>query len=105
MSQFGIYKNNNPNTSKNYPYLMDIQSPLLDALDTRLVVPLSLKSTFLQKPISVLNPVLNFKGAEYIVLTQQMAAIHSRNLGTRLGDALAIRHEILASIDLLITGF
>jgi len=46
MSQFMVYRNSNPNSSKAYPYLLDDQSNLLESLDTRLVIPLSPKSLF-----------------------------------------------------------
>jgi toxin CcdB len=105
MSQFSIYKNTNPNTKKVYPYLIDIQSSLLDILDTRLVIPMSLKSNFNETQIKDLNPLINFNGMEYLLLTQQMAAIHAKNLGTQVGNISEMRPAILASIDLLITGF
>ena len=105
MPHCSIHQNTNPNTKEFYPYLINIQSSFFDVLDTRLVVPLSSASNFNDHPIKDLNPVLNFNGVEYVVLTQQMAAIRSKNLGKQVGDASAIRKEMLAAIDLLITGF
>jgi len=39
-AQFIAYENANPATKKTYPYLLDIQSNLLDELRTTVVIPL-----------------------------------------------------------------
>lgn len=41
MSQFSLYKNNDKNTATACPYFVDVQSELLDTLNTRLVIPLT----------------------------------------------------------------
>ncbi|WP_445424873.1 CcdB family protein [Alishewanella sp. HL-SH06] len=41
MSQFILYKNLDKNTTKAYPYFVDVQSGLLSTLNTRLVIPLT----------------------------------------------------------------
>lgn len=78
---------------------------MLDALDTRLVIPLTLKSRFDGKPIKGLNPILTIEEDDFIILTQQMAAIHLKSLGPTVFDGSEKRQEILSAIDLLITGF
>ena len=105
MAQFSIYTNTNPVTKVVYPFLIDVQSPLLDSLETRLVIPLSLKSRFNEKAIKNLTPVILIKGIEYLVLTPQMAAIQKKHIGSYIDDCSKHRNEIIASIDFLITGF
>ncbi|WP_338845719.1 CcdB family protein [Massilia sp. W12] len=39
MARFDVYRNTSPNRT-DYPYLLDIQSDHLGALDTRVVIPL-----------------------------------------------------------------
>ena len=41
MPQFAVYKNRNEATRGRFPLLLDVQSDLLEPLDTRVVVPLS----------------------------------------------------------------
>jgi toxin CcdB len=41
MSQFILYKNLDNNTSKAYPYFVNVQSELLSTLNTRWVIPLT----------------------------------------------------------------
>jgi toxin CcdB len=105
MSQFMAYKNINPSSKKLYPYVLDIQSDFLELLDTRLVIPLSLKSVFTDKAMKDLTPTISINGDEYILLTQQMAAIHKKNLGSFVYDCSESRHQVLSSIDFLITGY
>ena len=40
MAQFDVYRNPNPATRARIPYLLDVQSDLLEPLATRVVVPL-----------------------------------------------------------------
>jgi toxin CcdB len=39
--QFDVYRNPDASTRSRFPYLLDIQSDLLDSLSTRVVVPLA----------------------------------------------------------------
>ena len=105
MSQYCIYTNTNPSTKVLYPFLIDVQSSLLDSLETRLVIPLALKSRFSDKVIKNLTPVLRVNDLEYVILTPQMAAISKKSLGELVEDCSLYRNEILSSIDFLITGF
>lgn len=55
MAQFDVHANPNPSTQEEIPYLLDIQSDLLESLATRVVVPLvrRLAMTPAQYPRSV----------------------------------------------------
>lgn len=104
MPQFTMYRNKNPRTKTDIPYLLDVQSNLLSELGTRLVVPLFQKKA-VRKAITRLTPELEFEGKKYILMTPQMAGIPFKELGEPAGDLSQNRAEILAAIDLLITGF
>jgi len=105
MPQFDIHINANPASKAQYPYLVDVQSSLLEGLETRLVIPLIQKNRFGDKTIKNLTPTLMIKNQEYIVLTPQLAAISKKQLGAVIDTCKAVRHEIVSSIDFLITGF
>jgi len=105
MAQYSIYQNKNENTKKIYPYLIDVQTSLLDSLETKLVIPLSLKKNFENKLIKNLNVIIEINGKEYIILTQQLAAIPKQFIGELVLNSSGKRQEILSSIDFLITGF
>ncbi|SON50993.1 CcdB family protein (fragment) [Vibrio tapetis subsp. tapetis] len=57
MSQFTLYQNNDKNTSTAYPYFVDVQSELLDTLNTRLVIPLTKWQAY--RPKFCVNPLPN----------------------------------------------
>ncbi len=105
MAQFALYSNTNHITKALYPYLLDVQSPLLDSLETKLVIPLALSSRFREKAIKNLTPELTIKGHNYLVLTPQMAAISKKSLGIFIMDLSNNRNTIISAIDFLITGF
>jgi hypothetical protein len=44
-------------------------------------------------------------GKELVVLTQQLASIHKKDIGSFVYDASFLRQEIISAIDFLITGF
>lgn len=102
MAQFTLYRNTNRHTQDRYPFLLDIQSDFLNALKTRLVIP-AIKFAE-QKPISRLNLVFEFEQQQYLLMAQEMAAIPVNNLGARVAELGELRGEILAAVDLLITG-
>ena len=66
MARFDVYENPNPETNKEIPYLLDVQSDLLDSLSTRVVVPL-VDGASAGKPIKYLTP--EFEVNETLVLT------------------------------------
>lgn len=105
MSQFSVYKNKNAETKTLYPMLLDVQSSLLDALDTRMVIPLAPASAFKDKPLTTLTPTFEIEDKTWVMLTPQMAGIPHKALGASVVNLTDKRNEILAAIDFLITGF
>lgn len=104
MPQFSVYRNTNPDTRANYPLLVDVQSDLIADLATRMVIPLSPASAMKGKLIKTLTPLFAIDGKQYAMLTPQMAGISRKQLGAKAGDLSAHRDEIVAAVDLLITG-
>ena len=105
MAQFTIYANANAQTKQLYPYLLELQSNLLNELATCMVAPLTLLSQHSQLAITRLTPVISVAGEDYLVQTMQLSAIARKQLGKAVGDASANSHEIIAAIDFLISGF
>ena len=56
-----MYENLNPNSKQAYPYLIDVQTTLLTDLETRIVIPVALKSKFGKGIIKNLNPMSRFQ--------------------------------------------
>ena len=105
MAQFTVYRNRNPRTKAILPLLVDVQSDLLDDLQTRIVIPLSKAGTLTKKPVSHLTPLLKFEGEAYILMTPELAALARSDLGAAAGSLAERRDVILAALDFLLTGF
>ncbi len=102
--QFDVYRNRNADSSKRYPFLLDIQTELLEGLETRVVVPLAAKEQFAGKALTRLMPLFKVKGKEVVAVTPQMAGIARRELGDLVGNLSQSRQEIVAALDFLLTG-
>jgi toxin CcdB len=104
MAQFTVYQNKNPQTKKSFPLLLDIQSNLLDELNTTVVVPLSKFETNKIKRLTQLTPVLTVEGSDYLMLTPQLAGIARKELGKPIASADSARSDIISALDFLISG-
>jgi toxin CcdB len=104
MGQFYAYKNPNPITRDQYPYLLDIQSDLLSGLRTTIVIPLSPTKTVASISLSRLNPVFNLDGENLTAMTQDIAGLDRNQLGTQSHDLSSYRSDIIAAVDFVLSG-
>ncbi len=104
MAQFDVYRNANPATRARVPYLLDVQSDLLDPLATRVVVPLCKPEALKGKLAERLNPVFEVEGRKMAMLTPELAGVSRKILGERIGNLSDERRSIIAALDLLLTG-
>ncbi len=105
MAQFAVYRNKNPRTKSTFPFLLDVQSDLLESIQTRVVIPLTKVAALAKKPVSHLTPVLTFEGEAFVLMTPQLAGISRADLGSQAGTLAEERQRILSSIDFLLSGF
>jgi len=103
--QFAVHRNKNPHSKATFPFLVDVQSDLLDELNTRVVIPLTKAAGLARKPLSHLTPTLSFDGDAYLLMTPQLAGIARADLGPQAGSLLEQREKIMAALDFLLTGF
>lgn len=101
MAQFDVHVDR---VGKLYPLLVDVQADLLSRLDTRVVVPLAPRKKFSATPIKRLNPIVTIGGVEYVAVVQELAAIHLSELGEVKGSLASHRNDLIAALDLLLTG-
>ncbi len=104
MAQWALHRNPNPSTRKEIPYLLDVQSDLLSALGTRVVVPVFTRKAAPARTMARLTPELSFGGEHLVLMTPQLAGVKAKDLGDPAGDLSAHQDEILAALDLLLTG-
>jgi len=105
LAQFTVFRNKNARSKVVFPLLVDVQSDLLDALQTRVVIPLSKVAAITKNPVSQLTPVLEFEGVSYVLVTPQLAGVAQSELGPVTGSLAHHRETILAAMDFLLLGF
>ena len=104
MSQFTLYKNENKNTKKTYPYFVNVQSDLLDELNSRIVIPLSPLKALNNTNAKKLCPIIDIDEGSFVLLTHQLTSVPKSILKKDEVSIEKYRHEILSAIDLLLTG-
>jgi len=104
MAQFDVYGNKNPETKMTIPYLLDVQSDLLDDLTTRVVVPL-ITASAMGKAAKHLNPQFKIERTVVIMSTAELAGVPVHILGDKICTLKEQRFEIIAALDFLFTGF
>jgi len=104
MAQFDVYANPNPATKRTIPFLLDIQTDLLNNLTTRVVIPLY-KVSAMGKAAKHLNLQLSVKRTTVIMSTAELAGVAVNRLGDQVCSLKEHRNEIIAAIDFLVTGF
>ncbi len=104
MAQFDVYNNPSKNTRDAYPYIVDIQSPLISEIVTRIVIPLGRLSHFKNEQMKGLTPEITYDGEQLLLLTPQIASVPINTLKKPVGSLSHFRDEIIAAIDFAITG-
>ncbi len=102
MAQFDVYRNNNAATQEQIPYLLDVQTDLIDIVHTRVVVPLEVCGSF--ATAARLNPVFDIEGVKVAMSTPELAGVHQRSLGEFVCSLPEERQAIMGALDLLFSG-
>lgn len=104
MAQFDVFENPNSDGAERIPYLLDVQSGLLSHLASRVVVPLADAAELKGQDAHRLHPLFSVRGRSVMMLTHQLAAVHVSGIGNKVTNLSGARNEIIAALDLLITG-
>jgi len=104
MAQFDVYRNRNAASRSSFPYLLDVQSDLLDTLATRVVVPMCRPELLKGKLAERLNPVFQVESRKMVMLTPELAGVSRKALGEPVVNLAGQRPAIIAALDLVITG-
>jgi len=104
MSQFCAYKNANPATRAQFPYLLDIQIDLLGELRTTVVIPLTPSKLAAPMSLTRLNPAIVIDGKSFTLMTQQIAGVDRTQLGAQAYKLSSYRSEIVAALDFVLSG-
>ena len=103
MARFDVWQNPNKATQKHIPYLLEVQSNLLETIATRVVIPLA-RATERRKPAKYLNPPFVIEKTKVVMLTEQIAGIPLKAVGKHVTTLGNRRDEIMAAVDFLFSG-
>ena len=104
MAQFDVYRNPNPASRTRIPFLLDVQSDLLDSLATRVVVPLCRPEVLSGKPAERLNSEFAVEGRKLYFLGPELAGVPRGILGDPVTNLASRRGAIVEALDLVFTG-
>lgn len=105
MARFEVFCNSGAHAD-DVPFLLDVQSDLLQGLETRVVIPLRRCDRF---PVSRipqrLTPVFNIEGIACLLETPKLAAVPQRLLKQPVCSLTAEQAVITGALDFLFQGF
>lgn len=105
MARFDVYRNTGPLAAET-PYLLDMQSDLLDGLSTRVVIPLRMQSKApAPKLPDNLFPAFDIQGMQCVLETPKLAAVPLRILKNPVASLRENQNAITAALDFLFHGF
>ena len=105
MARFDVYANPGAH-ARTTPYVLDVQSDLLDGLDTRMVIPLRSMAHFAKVKLPTrLIPVLTIDGQEFLLKTPKMGAVPQRILKSPVTSLTDEQARITAALDFLFQGY
>ena len=103
MRQFDIYANTDPDSNRTYPYFVDVQTDMLDVLNTRVVIPLTSARPNAGMP-KHLCPRVEIDGELYYLLTHQLTTVPASILREHQGSLESNRTDIINALDFIFSG-
>ena len=105
MAQYDVYENPNARSRDAVPYVVDVQSHLLERLRTRLVMPLSRLGADMTDGLPRrLVPRVVVAGERLMLLAHQAAVIEARHLRRPVTSIATGAHEIVDALDAVVSG-
>jgi toxin CcdB len=103
MAQYDVYPNPSNSAAGGIPYVVVVQSDLLDALATRLTIPLSEFDPQAKVP-TALCPVMVVKGQRFHALAHYAAPLPAKALRRSVANVAAQASALVSAIDAVLSG-
>ncbi len=103
MAQFDVYRNPNPNGRTAAPYVVSLQSDLLDQLPSRWVAPLKPSKNISQR-VEGLMPEVELDGKKFTIFMYESGAVPVQSLGNKIASLDGHRYELIRAVDILVSG-
>lgn len=102
MARFDVYQ---MRTRGNVPLVVDIQADLLEALRTRVVVPLLPLADAEHEVAARLKPIVDIVGEPHVLMTTDLSAVPSSVLGEKVASVERQQQTVVDAVDFLFQGF
>lgn len=103
MAQYDVFINPSSSTAGGIPFVVVIQSDLLDALSTRLTMPLAALE-FAGKVPSTLCPVIVVNGKRFHALAHYAAPLPAKMLRRPVDNVAAQASALVSAMDAVLSG-
>jgi toxin CcdB len=103
MAQYDVFTNPSSTASDGIPYVVVIQSDLLDGLATRLTLPLAVFDVGTKVP-TALCPVIVVKGQRLHALAHYAAPLPAKLLKRPVDNVAAQASSLVSAIDAVLSG-
>ena len=103
MAQYDVFTNPSKSAADGIPYVVVIQSDLLDALATRMTIPLAVLNDHIKVP-TALCPIVTVKGNRYHALAHYAAPLPAKALKRPLANVESQADVLVSAIDTVISG-
>ena len=103
MAQYDVYPNPSHSAANGIPYVVVVQSDLLDALATRLTMPLAVLDATSKVP-NALCPLVSVKGQRFHALAHYAAPLPSKVLRRPVDNVAAQSSALVSAIDAVLSG-
>jgi toxin CcdB len=102
--QFDFYENPSPRMRDVYPFVVDVQSNLLSALATRMVVPLAVTGLSAKELPHRMCPIITVNQQPLMLVPFEAAPLDKRLLKQQVVSVLERSYDIIAAMDSVLSG-
>lgn len=103
MAQFDVYVNPSESAAYGIPFVVVVQSDLLDALATRMSIPLA-SIDFSEKSPDKLCPMVMVNGESLRALAHYSAPLPTRSLREQVANLAPQASVLIAAMDVVVSG-
>jgi toxin CcdB len=104
MARYDVYPHPDPALRKTTPYLLDVQNNYIEAVATRMVVPMRDRRV-VDKPLRDLNPIFEIEGKSVLLDTTAMGAFPAHLLKKPVARLASQASVITSALDTLLGGY
>jgi len=103
MAQYDVFPNPSQSAARGIPYVVVIQSDLLDGLSTRLTIPLAELDAAIKVP-TALCPVIMVKGKRLHALAHYAAPLPAKGLRRAVDNVGGQASALVSAVDAVLSG-